>query len=249
MEKNITLLIPAYNEEKLIEKTTLDLYDYLQNIKRRSIISSFEIIICVNGSIDNTEKIASNLSKQHKEITYLSIKEKGLGIALTEGIKRAKKNIITLVAADGVDSLDFIERAVPLMEEYQFVYCSKYLVKQQLGSSLLRKVLSRIFREFFRLMFKYKFSDASSVPVFRKDAAEMLLPHMKKKGYEWEIEVLYNSLKYNLKTKEIPLKLSFKRSSRESKVNLLSVASSFFLNSLKYGFKIYFTGFNKQPPN
>lgn len=240
MEKNVSILIPAYNEEELIEKTTLDLYDYLQNIKSKSIISSFEIIICINGSTDNTEKLALNLSKQHKEIDYFSIKEKGMGIALTEGIKKSKKNIITLIAADGEDLLDFIEEVVPLMDEYQFINCSKYLVKQRLGSNLIRDFLSRSFREFFRLMFKYKFTDTTGAWVFRRDIVKLLVPHMKKHGFNWSLDVLYYVLKYNLKTKEVPLKIRFRRSSRASKVDLLSVSWGFFTSALKYGFKIYF---------
>lgn len=239
VKKSVTVLIPAYNEEKMLEKSILEQYAYMKSIKKKSLIGSFEMIICVNASTDKTEEISARLSKKYKEVSYFHIKERGMGIALTEGMKKAKKDIITFTDADYECLLDFLEQAVHLMKDYQVLSCSRYTKKEQHGSSMLRSFLSRGFREFFRLMFKYKFTEAGTVKVFRSDAAKLLIPHLN--GYlgNWQMDVLYYSLKYNLRIKEIPLNIRFTRPASEAKVNVLKETWSFFCTGLKYGIKIH----------
>ena len=240
MENSLTVLIPAYNEEKLLEKTALGLKKYLDSLKEQKIISFYEIIICVNASTDNTEKISKELSQKYPEIIYFHTPKKGMGIALTEGLKRAKNEIITFVSADGEILTDFIEEAVPLMKEYQLLNCSRFLTKQPHGNSFMRSFLSQTFREFFRIMFKYKFTEVGSVKVFRKDAAKILIPHLKRYDGSWQMDVLYHALKNKLKVKEINLKVQINRPSSESKAHLFKDSWSFFKTCLKYGLKIYF---------
>jgi len=237
--KEITVLIPAYNEEKLIEKTTLNLKSYLDHLKDEELIDSYEILICVNASTDKTEKISSELADKFPNINYISIKEKGMGIALTEGLKKAQKNIITFVSADDEIIPNFIEHAIPLMGQYQLLNCSRFITKQPHGSSFIRSFLSQSFREFFRLMFKYKFSEVGSVKVFRSDAAKKLIPHLKKYDGSWQMDVLYHALKYRLKIKEIPLNIKINRPSSESKAHLFRDSWSFFKTCLRYGIKLY----------
>ncbi len=238
MEKSLTVLIPAYNEEKLLEQTVLDLKLYLDALKAKNALNSYEIIICINASTDKTEEIARQLSSL--EIRYFTIPEKGMGIALTEGLKRAKSQIITFISADGEVLPDFIETALPLMQEYQLLNCSRYLIKQPHGSGRIRSALSWIFREYFRLMFRYKFSEVGSGKVFSRDAAEILLPHLKRYDGSWQMDVLYHALKYKLKVSEIPLNVQINRPSSESKAHLLEDSWHFFSTCLKYGVKNWF---------
>jgi len=239
IKMDVSVLIPAYNEEKLLEQTALNLYSYLKSLKEKSAISSFEIIICVNGSTDRTEKISKNLSKNHKEILYFSMKQRGFGIALTAGMKRASKNIITFIPADGEFIFDFIERAIPLMDRYQIVNCSRFITKQPHGSNPVRIILSYAFREFFRLMFKYKFSEVGSSKVIRSDAAKILIPHLKGYGGDWQMDVLYYSLKYKLKIDEIPLNIQITRPLSDARISVLKETWRFFHTCLGYGVKIY----------
>jgi len=118
MAKDISVVIPAYNEEKIIERTTLDLLEYLNSIKKKGIIHTFEIIIGVNGSTDDTEKIARQLSRKHNEIRYVSTPIKGMGAGLTEGVKAASKEYVTFVAADGEILPTFIPSALKLSDRF-----------------------------------------------------------------------------------------------------------------------------------
>lgn len=64
----IILVIPVYNEEKILENSIKKLYNYMRN----NIKGDWQIIIANNASTDNTEKIAEQLSKKlNFSILYL----------------------------------------------------------------------------------------------------------------------------------------------------------------------------------
>ena len=239
VRNNVSVLVPAYNEEKIIEKGVTEQYLYLKSLQKRSVINLFEILICINGATDRTEDVCRRLSKRYPEVRYFSIKTKGLGIALTEGLKRAKMGIVTFTDAEYETQLDFLIQAVPLMQKYQILNCSRYLTPQPHGASFFRSLLSRSFREFFRVMFKFRFSDIGASKVFRSDAIKILIPHLKMAHASWQMEVMYYSLKYGLKNKEIPINIVIKRPSSESKCEIIKDTFYFFFICLRFGVRNY----------
>lgn len=82
----ISIIIPAYNEESVIEKT-------LKNILELACISDSEIIVVDGGSSDQTVSIA-------KKYAVTIISAKGKAIQLNEGAKRAIGKILFFVHAD-----------------------------------------------------------------------------------------------------------------------------------------------------
>ena len=91
----LSVVIPAYNEEKKIAKDIEAVYKYFKN---NSIDG--ELIIVNDGSKDQTCNIANNFSKQFntlKVITYL--KNKGKGYAIKTGILEAKGEYILFADA------------------------------------------------------------------------------------------------------------------------------------------------------
>ncbi len=52
---NLSVLVPVYNEEKILKDNTIRLYNHLNRLK---VIKNFEILICDNGSKDRTFDIA-----------------------------------------------------------------------------------------------------------------------------------------------------------------------------------------------
>lgn len=235
MNESITVLIPAYNEEKLIQNTALELKKYLDSLISRKIISSYEIIICINGSTDRTEAISRELSKRYAEIKYFSIREKGMGIALTEGTKRATNDIVTFIAADGEVLNEFIEPAIILLKNYDLVSGSRYLVKSQIrGSNLTRMLLSICFAYFIRIFFSSKLTEVGTIKAFRRAPVQKFVNQLKRSDPSWQVEILYHALSNKLKIKELPVYIQIKRLSSESKVRILREIYSFFKTTLKF---------------
>ncbi|MDD2678394.1 MAG: glycosyltransferase [Candidatus Nanoarchaeia archaeon] len=90
---SISAIIPAYNEQKSIEKTVNGIYmqDYPKEL--------FEIIVVNDGSTDNTKKICQKLQKQGI-IKLINKKNGGKANAVNLGIKNAKNELIYIMDAD-----------------------------------------------------------------------------------------------------------------------------------------------------
>ena len=87
MEKKISVIIPAYNEEKTIASVVLA----AKNARRVS-----EIVVVNDGSTDNTSEEARNSGAKIIEIE----KRQGKGRAMDVGVKKAENSIICFVDAD-----------------------------------------------------------------------------------------------------------------------------------------------------
>src|SRR3989344_2277067 len=94
--KSISIIIPAYNEENVIESTVKSYFDFF---KKKKI--DFEILITPNNCSDKTPEIAKSLSKKFNEIKTKNIPYKvGKGGAVLDGFKLAKKELLCYVDAD-----------------------------------------------------------------------------------------------------------------------------------------------------
>ncbi len=102
----VSIVLPAYNEEKVIKKT-LDALMRLTYIPKE--------IICVNdGSTDNTLRIAQETATD-KTIKVLSKSNGGKWSALNHGIKAAKGTLIICIDADTILDQNAIE---PLISHF-----------------------------------------------------------------------------------------------------------------------------------
>jgi cellulose synthase/poly-beta-1,6-N-acetylglucosamine synthase-like glycosyltransferase/peptidoglycan/xylan/chitin deacetylase (PgdA/CDA1 family) len=90
----VTAIIPAYNEEKVLEKTVRSML--------RSRYKNLDILIVNDGSKDNTWEIAQQLVRKNKRVKALWQDNKGKARALNKGIKNAKGELIICLDADTV---------------------------------------------------------------------------------------------------------------------------------------------------
>jgi len=103
MQKLVSVIIPAYNEEKLIEKTLLSL-------KRQS-YSPIEIIVVYRGN-DRTREISK---KYADRVIFLS--KKGASRARNFGAKEAQGQYLIFLDADSRLSKNAIENVVNSLEQ------------------------------------------------------------------------------------------------------------------------------------
>ena len=85
MNIDVTVVIPVYNEELILEEALLEL---LENLRAHQ--SAFEVIISANGCVDQTEAIAERLAASHPELILHRCPEPDYGEALKQGIERAR---------------------------------------------------------------------------------------------------------------------------------------------------------------
>ena len=71
----LSIIIPAYNEEKRIANTLNSYLIYFKDLKKKKILD-FEIIIVINNSHDRTQEIVNNFHKNNREIKFLNFIQK-----------------------------------------------------------------------------------------------------------------------------------------------------------------------------
>lgn len=100
----VSVVIPAYNEEKIIGKC-------IESLIHQTTSEPYEVIVVDNGSTDRTWEIAK---KYKNKLNLVLIKEsrKGRGQARFAGFSAAKGEIIMSLDGDSVAPADWIEKMI-----------------------------------------------------------------------------------------------------------------------------------------
>lgn len=113
MKKQITVVIPAFNEEFSIKKVLLNLKNELDKLQ-----IDYEIIAVNDGSCDNTKEIAESVSGV-KVINHSA--NKGYGAAIKTGVRKASYDLILLIDADGQHKPEYIKDFLKYIDTHDMV--------------------------------------------------------------------------------------------------------------------------------
>jgi len=111
--KNLSVIIPAYNEEKIIEQTIQDLKKELVKLDL-----DYEIIVADDGSTDRTKEILEKI-EGIKLINHPY--NKGYGAALKSGIEKAKYDNLLFFDADGQHKTEYISEFIKYIDNFDMV--------------------------------------------------------------------------------------------------------------------------------
>jgi len=112
--ENLSIIIPAYNENATISGVILGLKNELQNLN----LENHEIIVVNDGSQDNTQEIVENIPNI-KAINHPE--NKGYGAALKTGIRKAQYEWILLFDADLQHKPEYIKKFIKYTNQYELI--------------------------------------------------------------------------------------------------------------------------------
>lgn len=167
----ISVIIPAYNEEKAIAKTIKEIKKVL---KDNNLINESEIIVVNDGSTDNTRNNALKC-----EVTVLdNPKNMGYGYSLKKGIKSAKNELIIITDADLTYPFSSVPEMLKRKEKgFDLVVGARTgkNYKQSFSKSILRKIL----KWFVQFVSGKKIPDINSgLRVFEKSTVIKYFPRL-----------------------------------------------------------------------
>lgn len=205
----ISIIIPAYNEEKRIGKTLEAYGKFYQKLKNKKIID-IEILIVINNTKDKTEEIVRIYQKKYKIIKYLNLKQGGKGFAIIEGFRDAlkrKNDFIGFVDADMATSPEAFYDLIKNIDGNYGIIASRYVSgaivnpKQRFS----RVLVSRIFNMIIKALFLLNYKDTQcGAKLFRRKAIERIINSLGMTQWAVDIDLLYNLKKENLSTIEFP---------------------------------------------
>lgn len=178
----LSVLIPAYNEEALLESSVRTVHDYLE---QRSI--AHEILVTSNGSTDQTEAIGRRLEQAHDWFHFFALPERSVGRAFRNGAGHARGEFLVCLDADLSSELVFLEYASELLKHADVLVGSKTMGRQR--RSFARVVGSQLYILCSYALFNLTISDYSmGAKAFRREAVLPALPHIDDwTGYVFEI--------------------------------------------------------------
>jgi len=196
----ISIIVPAYNEEKRIQSTLKEYREGLQSSGR-----DFELIVVCDGT-DDTARLAEPYAKVLEFPHRL-----GKGGGVLEGFKAARGDIIGFTDAD--NSLK-VDQYIRLLDEMDRTGAGCVIADRKSkesmiieGQYLLRRFASEAFNFMMsRVLFGLHIRDSQcGGKVFKKKYIDTVAPQMACRGFEFDVELLWRLKKAGCEIKEVPV--------------------------------------------
>lgn len=203
----LSVVIPVYNEEKIIKTSVTRLTEYL-----RSLCIPFEVLISDDGSRDSGAGIVSSLSQKYSEIRLLcNPLNRGKGAAVRDGMLSAKGDVIVFTDCDlayGEDVIYDIYRRLKNGVADVIIGSRSLHPEGYEGYSELRKAFSKQYLRMLNGALKISHSDFQcGIKGFTAEARDKIFPLCRINGYAFDLEVLLIAEKRGLGVMEIPVKV------------------------------------------
>ncbi len=200
----ISLCIPMYNEEEIVEETIALLTAYMD----KAFGEDYEILLINDGSRDATEgKVKKLLSPKLRLVTYPE--NRGKGYAVRRGIEAAEGDIIMFTDCDLAYGTEVIGEFYEKLSgsEYDIAVGSRHLhEKGYEGYSFIRKLASRAYRLLLRIFFGLSLSDSQcGCKAFKKNAAKRIFPYCEIDRFAFDYEAILVGQKAGASFCEIPV--------------------------------------------
>ena len=220
----VSIIIPAYNEEKRIPKTLEGYYKFFKVLKNKRILD-FEILVVINCSTDKTEKLVKLSCKKNSEIKCICLDEKGKGLAIIEGFKDATKrenDLIGFVDADMATSPEAFYDLVKNIGDSDGIIASRYIKGAIVDPKPItqRIIASRVFNFMIRSLFLMPFIDTQcGAKLLKKKPLEEIINELVITRWAFDVDLLFCLNRKRFKIKEFPTvwsdkeysKINFKR--------------------------------------
>jgi dolichyl-phosphate beta-glucosyltransferase len=202
----ISVIIPAYNEAKRITPTIKSVVEYLEKLNK----NSYEIIVVLDGSKDNTLEVVSKLSKKYKAITIIDNKvNQGKGAVVRQGIMESKGEYVLFMDADNSTHIDELDKILPVMKQgVDIVVGSRDMQgsKVEIRQARYKEILGDLGNLWIQILLVGGIKDTQcGFKVFSGDKARHIFSKLNMKGWSFDIELLALARHFGYSIKEMPV--------------------------------------------
>ncbi|MFH1642433.1 MAG: glycosyltransferase family 2 protein [Nanoarchaeota archaeon] len=193
---NVSVLIPAYNEEKTVGKVIRDFKKHLPDA---------QIYVCDNNSNDQTAKVVKK-----NGATILMERRQGKGYAL-QRLFTVQSEVYIIVDGDDTYPADKVKKLIqPIIKrkaDMVIAYREKY------NSGLVRNFGNLFITHLINLFFKQKLHDVlSGYRALNNESLKKL--NIKSQGFEVESEITIKTIENRFKILEFPIQYKARKNSK-----------------------------------
>ncbi|MBX4187015.1 MAG: glycosyltransferase family 2 protein [Candidatus Doudnabacteria bacterium] len=201
----LSVIIPAYNEEKRIERTLLDVDGYLEKQNYE-----YEIIVIDNNSNDRTSEVVKKLEATTVQNARVILETtRGKGAAVRRGMFEAKGEYCVFMDADNATPISEIEKFWTHLESgVEVVIGSRYQNPDtvKIKQPAYKVLLSRLSNILIQVVLIPHIKDTQcGFKAFKGTAAKEIFKHVTIFGWAFDMELLAIALKLSYRIKEVPV--------------------------------------------
>lgn len=220
----ISVVIPAYNEEDKITSTLTQIKNFL-----KSYVETFEIVVVNDGSLDSTSAVVREYSQANPEVVLVDNPHRGKGYGIYTGMIRATGDYIYMADADLSAQISEIKKLMLWVKEhgYDIVIATREGVgARRVDEPLYRHFMGRAFNLWVQIIALPGINDSQcGFKLFTNKAAKESFSRLRIYGVgakdiqkpflgAMDVEVLYIAKKRGFKIKEVPVTWTFVKTTR-----------------------------------
>ena len=225
---NLSIIIPAYNEEDRIVRTLTETLSYLKQQQYSS-----EVIVVLDGSTDKTKEVTEGIFR-HEEKVKLKIIEyfpnRGKGYAVKMGMLEGSGDTVMFMDADYSVPIASVEPGLDLLNDgYDIAIASRVLVDSVIyhHQNIFRQFSAKIYTWIQNRYLGIHYRDTQcGFKIFTRAAAQDLFSKQKLASVIFDPEILWLAKLGHYRVIEFPVNWTHIEDSRIQYDNLVK---SFFV--------------------
>ena len=225
----ISVILPAYNEEKYIQKCFDRVYKVLMDYGE-----PFEIILEEDGSTDRTPEIIDKIAARYPNVKALHFPNRmGKGFGIKKCFENAKGEYIVLIDADMEYPPEKIPHLLNALDGNDIVVGARKLWKNIKNRKvrIIRALLSRFYSALINWLFGVNLLDyQSGFKAFKREVIEEIQPLISN-GFEIDSEILIKAVNKGFRIDFVPIEYTYKGN---SKVDIIRDPVKMFLSMIKW---------------
>jgi dolichyl-phosphate beta-glucosyltransferase len=226
----ISVVIPAYNEQKRLPSTLESVHAYLASKNY-----DFEIIIVNDGSSDSTVEAVHEFAKHHDGVRLISYAQnQGKGYAVRQGMLAANGEKVIFNDADGSSPIYELEKLTASLQNGYAVAIgsrAKQDTSRTVNALAYRKFMGNFFNFIVQSLLLKGIQDSQcGFKMFTREATQSIFTVAKENGFAFDVEVLHVARMRGYKIDEVPINWT---NVDGSKVNLVLDSSKMFMDVVK----------------
>ena len=213
MMTSLTVIVPVYNEENLVIES-------LKRLDKVNIVN--KVIIVDDCSTDNSSKLITDfILHKNKYFMIKTIKNSGKGKAIEAAQSMIDTDYVAIHDADLEYYPEDLSKMYKKIHDNNLILGSRFIGNNERNNLYKRTLYANHFlSRLFSLIFGTKITDvATCYKMMPSDFFRTF--KIKSSGFEFEIEVLANFLKYNKTISEVPINYSGRSYSEGKKIKTI----------------------------